>query len=382
MKHSKIRITATAILAFLLWCAPGWSGCSQTSAVPEPTESPSTMETAQGLIEDGNLEQAAQLWSDALDEDPENAQAHYQLGLIQSITAPEQASENLSKAAELDLSLDRQASRVQDALRQGQVVDDTAYQVTLAGQALLSLEEWPLALAALSRAVIADPNYAEAWAYLGEARQHAGQEDPLDALQTAISLAPESYAANLLMSIYWKRNAQPNRALPYLQTAVKLDPNNQTLQEDLAHTLVQAGLVELGFDTLITLTDQFPERADAWIRLARLSIENSVQVEEVGLPAARQAVLLDPENAEATLLLGQAYLQSEQTILAERFFFKSIQQDPAMPDPHLYLAIIYLNQQNPQPAETHLREALSLAEELGQESTAAQARQLLQTYFP
>jgi Tfp pilus assembly protein PilF len=116
--------------------------------------------------------------------------------------------------------------------------------------------------------------------------------------------------------------------------------------------------------------------------LARLSIENALQVEAVGLPAARQAALLAPEDAAATLLLGRAYLLTENAVLAERFFNQTIQQDPALADPHLYLAIVYLNQENHLPAKQHLQQAILLAERSGNLSITEQANQFLDKYFP
>jgi hypothetical protein len=53
-----------------------------------------------------------------------------------------------------------------------------------------------------------------------------------------------------------------------------------------------------------------------------------------------------------------------------------------MPDPHLFLAIIYLNQENQGPAKPHLQTALSLAEASGDQAIADQAKQFLQRYFP
>jgi tetratricopeptide (TPR) repeat protein len=368
---------AALILAVLVL-----AGCSSTDSPPLTSTPPSLQETAQVLVESGKLEQAAELWQDILEEDPANAEAHYRLGLLWSIINPEQAAEQLEQAASLDSTLADQGRRIRDTLRQVSFIEDPAYQLTVVGQALSSLEEWPLAQTALERAVKIDPAYAEAWAYLGEVRQQNGRDDGLEALQTAIKLNPESYAANLLMSIYWKRNHQPNRALPFLQTAKILDPSNPTLMEDLADTLVQAGMVEPGFDTIEALVTQEPDQPENWLMLARLSIENGLQVEQVGLPAARQAVLLDPENAAATTLLGRAYLLTEDPILAERFFLKAIQQDPQMAAPHLYLAIIYLNQENPQPAKPHLQDALSLAEAAGNQAIAEQAKDFLQRYFP
>lgn len=373
----KVRLVVLA-LWLLLWLA----GCMPSGPGPDALTATPSQDTIQELIEIGALEQAAEILLGILEQNPADASAHYQLGQLLTINQPEQAADHLAEAARLDPALEDKVTRLQDALRQAGSIQDPAYHLTVTGQAFSSLEEWALAQAALERAVENDPNYAEAWAYLGEARQHTGQDNSLDALKTAISLDPESYAANLLMSIYWQRNALPKRALPFLQTALRLDPNNRALLEDLAHTQVQAGMVELGFETLEELTAQSPEEAETWMMLARLSIDNSIQVEQVGLPSARQAVLLEPENAAAILMLGRAYLLAEEPVLAERFFLQAMQLDPQMAAPHLYLAIIYLNQENQLPAKSHLQDALLLAEAAKNQAIANQAKKFLEQYFP
>ena len=382
MNRKRQLLPAILTSTILLLALMGEAACSQPGIISATSTSFSPQATAEMLAANGDYQQAAQLWQQAIEADPGSALAHYQLGLIQSLTSPEEATDHLLQAIALDPKLEASARKVLDALRQAKVIDDRAYQLTITGQALASLEEWDLAQAALETAVDLDPQYAEAWAYLGEIRQQTEDGDSLDALEQAISLDPTSYAANLFFSIYWKRNQQPKRALPYLQKALMLDPNNLALKEELAQTLIEAGLVETGFEIPEELITQDPERLEAWMMLARLSIENAIQVEETGLPAARQAVLLAPDNPEATLLLGRAYLLNEDPILAERFFLKCIALDAQMAAPHLYLAVIYLNQTNRQPAKPHLEAALLLAEETGDQAIIEQASQFLQKYFP
>ena len=382
MNRKRQFLTAVMTPSMLLIVLIGVAACSQPGIISATSTPFPPQATAEVLAAGGDYQQAVQRWQQAVEANPGSAHAHYQLGLIQSLINPEEATDHLQQAITLDPELEPLARKVLDALRQAEVIDDRAYQLTITGQALASLEEWDLAQEALETAVDLDPEYAEAWAYLGEIRQQTGDGDSLDALEQAISLDPDSYAANLFFSIYWKRNQQPKRALPYLQKAQMLDPNNLALKEDLAQTLIEAGLVETGFEIPEELTAQDPERLEAWMMLARLSIENTIQVEETGLPAARQAVLLAPDNPEATLLLGRAYLLNENPILAERFFLKCIALDSQMAAPHLYLAVIYLNQPNRQPAKPHLEAALSLAEESGDQAVAEQASQFLQRYFP
>ncbi len=366
------RLLLLVVLVALL------AACGETPTDPAvQTETP-----AAALSPESSPEEALAYWQAAAEANPDDAAAHYQLGLLFFLLDPRQAAEPLQQAEQLDSELAPQVSRLEAALRQIGAVDDPAYQSTIIGQALASLEEWQLAQIALEQAVQADPKYGEAWAYLGEVRQQTGSGDPLEALNEALRLNPNSYAGNLFASMYWKRNEQPERALSYLYTAIEQDVSNLSLQEDLAQTLVLAGKVEEGFQTIQDLLDQDPENPVIWRMLARLSIENGVQVSQVGLPAARQAVVLEPDSAEAALLLGRAYMLTNNTLLAERFFAQAAEQQPALAAPHFYLGMLYLNQEMLQPAQGQFRQALALAEASGEAAIAAQARQILGQYFP
>ena len=191
MNLKRQLLAAIRTPAILLLALMGLAACSQ----PDTSDAISTpfdpQATAQVLSDRREYHQAAQLWQQALEADPGSAHAHYQLGLIQSLTNPEEAADHLQQAIALDPGLEPSARKVLDALRQAKVVDDRAYQLTITGQAFASLEEWDLAQAALETAVGLDPEYAEAWAYLGEIRQQTGSGNSLDALREAVSLDPE-----------------------------------------------------------------------------------------------------------------------------------------------------------------------------------------------
>ncbi len=333
------------------------------------------------VLVDNDLEETAAYWREMLEENPNDPVASYRLGLLLAITAPEEAGEILDRAATLDPNLETPVSQVKATLRLSNAVEDAAYHLTLMGQTLSSLEEWTLAEAALRRAVEVDPRYAEAWAYLGEALQHTGQ-DGLPALKTAISINPESYAANIFMGIYYRRAEQPEEALPYMQTAARQDPQNRILRQDLAYTLAEAGYIELALELLTAPTEADPEDLEAWQMLAEFSVETGIQVPEVGVWAARQAVVLAPEDAHSNLLLGRAYLHTNDAVLAERFLLESAALDDTSAEPHLYLGILYLNNDDPQAAQAHLELAAQLGAEHNAPVIAAQAEDILAQSFP
>jgi tetratricopeptide (TPR) repeat protein len=328
-----------------------------------------------------SLQDEADHWREQTKANPENAEAYYHLGLKLMVLSPGEAGEPLAQAAKLEPNLEAGINRLRSALRQAAAVDDQAYQYTVIGQALASVNEWALAEAALEVAVESDPDYAEAWAYLGEARSHNETEDALDALQTAHDLDPDSLSANLFLSLYYQREGTPGQALPYLRAALKHDPGNLALNQNLAQTLVDAGMVEQAFEHLQSVVEANPTQADRWIILAKLSLDNQLKTGEIGLPAAREAALLSPDEPQADLLLGRAYLQEGNLVLAERFLTEAANGDPTLAAPHYYLGVLYLNSERLSLAKEHLIQARELAAEDNNLAILELAKNILEEYF-
>ncbi|MCK5313815.1 MAG: tetratricopeptide repeat protein, partial [Anaerolineales bacterium] len=103
---------------------------------------------------------------------PTNAELRYQLGLLLTTQQPEAALAHLVQAAELDPNLSEATQTLVSSIRTARYVDDPAYSKLEAGRALASIGEWELAVEAFHQSTQDHPNYAEAWAFLGEARQH------------------------------------------------------------------------------------------------------------------------------------------------------------------------------------------------------------------
>jgi tetratricopeptide (TPR) repeat protein len=366
---------------FLLLALLVLSGCGE-SELPEQINTPvSPMPTAVAYLGDRNLDAAREIWEEALVANSENAEAHYHLGLILILSDQDAALSHLERAEALDTGYTEPVSRLRTALRQSRSIDDPVYRLTINGQAFASIEAWVLAEIAFEEAVTLDSEYAEAWAYLGETRQHTGSEEALTALHTAHALKPDSFAANLFLSIYYRRIGQPLVAIEYIETAIVSDPQNMNLQADLAQTLVEAGGVSKGFQILEDLAAESPDDVDSWLRLARLSIDNNLQVTESGLPAARQVLLLAPDQSEAALLMGRGYLFLGDKVLAERFLNQAIQMDDQLPEAPYFLGILYLNSGKGRLAKQHFLLAEKLALESHNSILLEQIGTILKQYY-
>jgi tetratricopeptide (TPR) repeat protein len=336
----------------------------------------------QGAIE------ALQAW---VDQWPQDASLLYRLGLLTATQDPEAALDYLNRAAEIDPSLQSDVSRLQRAVIGARYAEDPAYSLLTTGRALAALGEWSLAVEAFHNATLLRPDYAEAWAYLGEAYQHlSGQEnklasknppqdDGLAELRKALELDPQSLAAHTLMAMYWSRRGNYDLALTYMQSAVELDPKNPLLHIELANALAQAGNVEAAYESLQQAITLAPSDPSILRQVVEFLLRYDYQLEQVALPIARRLVILAPQDAANLDSMAQLLIQLGDLDSAGRFLERALQADPDYPAAHLHLGLIYVLKDDRQRALDELRLAASLDPE---GSIAAQAQRMLETYFP
>jgi Flp pilus assembly protein TadD len=85
-----------------------------------------------------------------------------------------------------------------------------------------------------------------------------------------------------------------------------------------------------------------PKDAATWRALATFSINNIVDVDISGLPAARKLVELAPDDWISYDLEGQAAFLLDDYKAAEGYLKQSIHLDPTQAAPALHLGLVYL----------------------------------------
>lgn len=314
---------------------------------------------------------------------PADAQLRYKLGLLLAAQQPEAALPYLSQASELEPDLAKDAQTLVSAIRTASLADDPAYLLLASGRSLASLDQWNLAAEAFSRSTQERPDYAEAWAYLGEACQHLSnnpdQGTCLSDLQQALALGPESLAANTMMALYWQRLERQDRALEYLEKAIGLDPKNPVLQVQLGSTLAVGGDLASALQAYQHAQEFAPQDPTYPRLLAVFSIKYEYMLRQAGLPAARQALLLAPDDPACLDVMGQILTLLGDTTNAERFLLRAIQSDSGYAPAHLHLGTLYALQGDTAQAIEQLNLASSLSPGT---PTAEQAQRLLGNYLP
>ncbi len=315
---------------------------------------------------------------------PTDIQLAYQLGLLLAAWQPQEAIPYLELAS-TDPGRAFSAGQILNSIQAAQQPEDPAYTLLSSGRALASLDEWQMAAVAFHQAVGLRPDYAEAWAYLGEARQHIrqadvpGASDGLAELEQALQIDPQSVSANLFAGLYWQRHANNQQALQYLQTAQQLDPQNPILLVEIGQTYAQGGNLPTAqsyFERAIALNPYDPTY---WRLLAGFSMQYQIQVRELGLPAARRAVTLNPSDPQSLDTLAQTLLYLGDWLNAERFLRRALAIDSDYAPAHLHMGLVFYYRGDASRAELEF----DLAESLAPGSwTAEQANRLLAYYFP
>jgi tetratricopeptide (TPR) repeat protein len=298
-----------------------------------------------------------------------------ELGLLLAAYEPASAPPYLLQAAELDPSLESQLGELIFAIQRALPQNDTAYTLIESGRALANQGNWELASTAFGNAVELRPDYAEAWAYLGESHQHLDEgEDAFVPLPTAIQLNPASIAAQTFLALYFQRQGDYESALDHFKEALKLDPRNPALLVDIGNLVAAQGNLDTGEGYYWQAIDLSPGDPTYIRELIEFSIRYNIDLRKTALPAARQAVMLNPNDPASLDVMGQVLFRLDDLIDAERFYLRALENDPLYAPAHLHLGLVYSLNGKTSLSRDHLQRAIDLAPGT---PTAAQAQRIL-----
>jgi tetratricopeptide (TPR) repeat protein len=314
---------------------------------------------AQTQQQAGNFAAAIEDWQASLSGDTQNANAHYQLGLLLAATDPGMALPELIQAVQLDSALEEPVQELRTALNTALLSDQHAYQLLVSGQALASLGKWDLAGEAFRNAVQLDSNYAEAWAWLGQAKQQLGQSGGQE-FAKALALGPELPIVQGLYGLYLQREGNPEGALAAYKKAAEMEPGNPGWQIALGSAFEQNGDLVSAYMHYTQAVELAPQNSSAWQAIAAFSVNNDVDVAETGLPAALKLIELSPDSWLPYDLAGQAASLLEDTSGAEGYLKKAAELAPTQAAPALHLALVYLQMGDPSRASSYLTLAKTL----------------------
>lgn len=314
----------------------------------------------QTLLASFRVEEAQQVLQGWLAREPENAAVWAQLGLLQFTQSHAEALRSLQTAAAYDPSYQPLVRQLDLASAQALLSAQPAYQQLTIGRELAN-QGYPLQGEILiAQAVKDDPNYAEAWALLGEMQQLNGHGDGLTALENALALNPDSPLVQGLLAIYWQRQGDAARALAFYRQLAQAEPQSLHWQVELARATADSGDIPAGYAIMQSVVDAFSDQAQAWVALADFCAAYGMEVSAVGLPAARQALLMEPDDPRALTAMGHVLFALSDVNSAQRYYERALAIEPDSAALHYALARVWVQKQQPARARYHLQQALTL----------------------
>ena len=307
-----------------------------------------------------------------LENDPLNPQASQELGLILSTQAAPEALPLLQTAGSTQLA---------DLINALETPGEQAYRLILCGQSLAQMNEWKLAEVAFGNAVTSNNVYAEAWAWLGLARQHNGTPGARAAVDNAIKLDGQSASIRVMAGTYYQQNGNQNEAVNQLKTATRLEPANPAWWVALGGAASQTDL-SVALNAYIQAVDLAPQQAEYWYDLAAFCMERNAYIDDYGLNAGLQAYALEPKNPLYMDMLGRVQTSTGLFNSAEVMFKKALEASDSTKTNamiHLHLGLLYLQTNRNDLAKFELEQAVTLDSD---GFYGIQAKKLLERYFP
>lgn len=293
---------------------------------------------------------------------PSPLDASYRQALTLAASDPEAALPLLNQLAFSDSTNAEQARSLWQAIQSARIFNNSAYLLTKSGQALAAIDEWEFASHSFLKAVELDPDYAEAWAYLGEARQQVGQ-DGLPALLQAQRLDPSSLSVRLFLALYWQRRGDYKQADLNLRIAAQHFPENALIQIQLGQNAVLAGEGPEGLKYFENALGLAPEDPAIWSALATYSVDTELYVPQIGLPSAQKLIAQFPGDPAVLALSARAYALSGDKRTADALFRQSLRFEPFSLQANLHYGIFLLANGEAEAARLHLNQVLALAPE-------------------
>jgi tetratricopeptide (TPR) repeat protein len=289
---------------------------------------------------------------------------------LQSIVDPEQAVDKLREIILRDEAGADQALELLDILDSEENASEPAYALAQIGQIFARSGEWRFAALAFQQAVTLDPDYTEARAYLGLAREQQGL-DGLAELNQAAQAAPNAALPHVFLGEHYLASGNLVRAIRELEIATSLDAGNPGIAAELASIYAANGSLDLAEAAYLRATQLAPTDSRFWRLLAQFSLAYEVKISELGIPAARNAVTLSKNDPVALDTLGYAHLLQGDLLLAERLLLRAVRLQPGRAQTQYHLGLLRIHQGDAQSGLAAFR----AAEQLDPDSSAGDLAQ-------
>jgi tetratricopeptide (TPR) repeat protein len=151
-----------------------------------------------------------------------------------------------------------------------------------------------------------------------------------------------------------------DQALIHLKNAAALEPERGVWQLELGALTARQGDLQAARQFYQAAVALEPDNAQMWIEQARFSVSYNQDIRGLGLPSARTAYRLDPDDARVLDVIGTVFLSLGDAATAERFLQRALNQEPEFAAANLHLGQMFLIRGETQKAQDYLIRAAQL----------------------
>ena len=168
--------------------------------------------------------------------------------------------------------------------------------------------------------------------------------------------------------------------MDFFEKTDDLDAGNKIVLANIAYSLFALGQANEAISQFQKIIELDRNDIHSWLSFAEFSIQNEIQVENIGIEAARKALLLDKNNAKANALLGRAYTLLGDGVLSRRLLENALALDENEAMTHYYLGLHFLTLDlNPELARSYFEKTIALGEK---QFWALQASEITNQFAP
>lgn len=300
-----------------------------------------TLDEVSQLHKKGHLPQAKHGYLQILSEEPQNAQALNQLGLL------------YAEEGDLDSAVDS----IQKAL----IIHpkEPTFSLNLAN-ILKAKGLFSQAAEVLLDLVKNHPRYAAAFNNLGTVYYaQAKLSDAISAYRSAIAIAPNYLDAYYNLGLALTKIGKRQEAMNAYRALLELVPLHAGARFQLACLLMQQGNYQAAIEQFSAIERDHPFHFETESNIATCYLKLG-QLNEAKMHYLK-ALLLAPAH-DTQILFNLAVISVQQGLADEAvgYYLRVLKVDPDHRDAHNNLAIVYLALQNKDAALNHFREALRL----------------------
>jgi tetratricopeptide (TPR) repeat protein len=223
-----------------------------------------------------------------------------------------------------------------------------------AGQQALKQGQFARAVEEFKKVLALDPTLLEAEVNLGLAYQSLFQYDlAVRHLAKALDERPDLPGPTVIVGMDYLKLGSPEKAIPFLQRALKLDPSNREARQALTSAY-------LGQENFRSAAEEFrqialldSDKSEAWFKLGHEYLDLAARL-------AYRGAHLYRESAWGHRFLGDLLFQRSRWEDAVKEYQKALAAEPRQSGLHTSLGQAYLHAQKPEDAETEFRLELKL----------------------